>query len=191
MDYFDILISINKISIVFFAITVLFILFEFYLYSKEKRRSQNSQVETPNATPLTQTGEENPLQTEKKPSNKFLIIAGIGVVIFGLIFAASYFVISKKQTQEGPTTVLPTTKPTVRPTITPSQTPIPTESLIAEEEPTPASPSPTIDEIIVAEVSPTETPQVGEAQVPEAGSSFYTLFIFAASVILILAAFVL
>lgn len=191
MDYFDILISINKISIVFFAITVLFILFEFYLYSKEKRRSQNTQVETPNATLLKQMSEENPLQVAKKPNNKILIIAGIAVIFFGLIFAASYFVISKKQTQEGPTTVLPTIKPTAKPTISPTQTPIPTESLIAEEEPIPASPSPTIEEIIVAEVSPTETPQVEEVQAPEAGSSSYTLFIFAASIILILVAFAL
>lgn len=201
MDYFDILVSVNKISIFFFVITILFIIYEFYLYSKERGRSKNIPVKIPNieeapkltlnTSPLKQMSDEKPLQVAKKLNNKFLIIGGIAVFVFGFIFVISYVFILRQRTQEEQTRVLPTTKPTSTPTTLPTQTPTPTVSVISEEEPTPASPSPTIEEIIVAEVSPTETPSVTKEQIPAAGSAFYPLFIFAASVVLILVAFVL
>ncbi len=203
MDYFDILISVNKISIFFFVITVLFILYEFYLYNKERGRSKNIPVKIPdieeapkltlNASPLKQMSDEKPPQVAKKPNNKFLIIGSIAVFVFGLIFFISYVYILRQRTQDEQTRVSPTTKPTATatPTTSPTRTPTPTVSIISEEEPTPASPSPTIEEIVVAEVSPTETPSVEEEQIPAAGSAFYPLFIFAASAVLILVAFVL
>ena len=204
MDYFDILISVNKISIFFFVITVFFILYEFYLYNKEKGKNKDIPVKMPsleeapklilNATPVKQLSDEKPPPIAKKPNNKFLLIGGIAIALFGLIFIVSYLFISRQQQEEELTKVLPTTKPSVTPKISPTQIPTPTVSDIIEEETVPASPSPTIsleEEIVVAEVSPTEAPVVEEEQIPAAGSAFYPLFIFAASVVLILVAFVL
>lgn len=204
MDYFDILISVNKISIFFFVITVLFILYEFYLYNKEKGKNKDIPVRMPsleeapklilNATPVKQLNAEKNSPIARKPNNKLIIIGAISIALFGLIFVVSYIFISKRQPQEESTKVLPTKQPTSSPIISPTQTPTPTVLVISEAEPTTASPSPTIlpeEEVIVAEVSPTETPIVEEEQIPAAGSAFYPLLIFAASVVLILVAFVL
>ncbi len=212
MDYFNILISVNKISIFFFVITVLFVFYEFYQFQKDRRKWKDVPVKVPTIegsekieikSPPLKAFSQKPAKRAKKPNKKLLIGGAFLISLFGLLFVASYIYISQNsqerlttQTRAVQPTAIPTplSSPTSIPTVAPPTT-APTETLLAaanlEEE--------AGEEIIVEEdEEATEEAEITEDLEPSenqglltAGNTYYSLAIFAASIVFLLVAFVL
>ncbi len=197
MNYVELLIEVNKISIIFFFITLLFLVYEFYLFKKEK--SGKVPLKLPqldfflkNPRKITQDikpGDEKPHQ--HKQQKKLIWLSIIFLVIFGVIAILGYLLSVKKEpefttrTTAAPVTITPTPTllptPTVFPTQQPTLTaqteePTPTEILLAEQI------SPTI------ESSPTSIPDT-EA-LPAAGNTQFQTLIFVVAAVVLFISFV-
>lgn len=141
MDFLDILGSVNKISILFFIITLGVLGYEFYLFRKEKRKQQKPKIPTfsqtktvaPQNLEIKAPVIQEKKQTLKKHKNLTVVIASITIAFIG---AVSFIAIRNF-----------TTEPT----------PVPPVGTRAAVSPSPfLSPSATDEAIFI---TPTPTPQ--------------------------------
>lgn len=185
MNYVELLIEVNKISIIFFFITLLFLIYKFYLFKKEK--SGKVPLKLPQLdfflkkprkiTHEVKINEQKPAQ--HKQQKKLIWISSIFLLIFAVIAILGYLLSAKKEpefttlTKAAPVIITPTPTLLPSPAIIPTELPVisPTEILVAQ------SLSPTV------ESTPTLAPET-EA-LPVAGTSQYqTIIFFVAAVIL-------
>ncbi len=156
MDFLDILGSVNKISILFFFITLCVLAYEFYLFRKEKKRRQKPKIPvfSQTKTVAPQNLEmKAPVVLEKKHSLKKLknltvVIASITIAFIGAI---SFIAIRNFTSEPSPvppvgTKAATSPSPIISLTTTPGAlfiTPTPTpEGALAQSQLTPeASPS--------------------------------------------------
>lgn len=154
MDFLDILGSVNKISILFFIITLGVLAYEFYLFRKEKRKQQKPKIPTFSQTKTVAPQNlemKAPVVVEKKHSlkkhkNLTVVIASITIAFIGAVS----FIAIRNFTSE-PTPVPPVgTRAAVSPspiislTTTPGAlfiTPTPEEALAQNQLTPEASPS--------------------------------------------------
>ena len=162
MDVFEILGSINKISIFFFIVTLGVLGYELYVFQKEKKQKQKPKIPTFNNTKAVQPQHfaASPIISDtkkpiKKHKNLTVILAAVLVAVFG---AALFFTLQNTSApEELPPPV--NTRATSDETLTPS--PIATESSALFITPTTGvsvSPSPT--GILLTQEQITTTPTV-------------------------------
>lgn len=214
MDFFQILSSINKISIAFFIITLVVLSWELYLFKKEKERKTKINIpqfderlaKPPSYTEIKVDEKNNTLV---KKSHTLPLIG----ISFALIFLIAIAVIAiRNLTEEEPqpvstraTSQSSTFIPTSPPTKTPTKAPQPTEVLLSQNQipeltitptATPqASPSPTKalggTATYEARLTQTATPtQTKQESIPQAGFIQTPLLLFLIATTTILLSFI-
>lgn len=94
-DIIDILSKLNKAALFFFIATVVFLVYEFYLFRKERSKKsklkvpQFDNVQTATMPPVVQkaapTPQFPPMQKKKRRKSKAVVIAAVSVLALGLV----------------------------------------------------------------------------------------------------------
>lgn len=164
MDFFSVLISVNKISILFFFITLGFLVYEFYLLRKEKEKGMKPSI--PNFSdsikmktagqPVVAKKEEKKLDF-KRPNNIVIVVLILLVILFAGMSILSFLQSPVEPPPPSLQTTLPTpsvvvpTKPATNGFVSDDQT-----ASVAAQGAT-VTPTPTLTETPSASAQPTSS----------------------------------
>ncbi len=115
MDFLQVILSLNKIGIVFFFFTLIALVYEVRAFRRESKGPANQSLKIPEFDPTQRVPDMTPAPVvtatapiiKKRPSLVPIIITGVVLVVLGITVVAGFFTFGKGKKS----TVVPTPRP--------------------------------------------------------------------------------